>query len=86
MDEWFPPEREELYPRLGKPRLGKNEHGLLFVRGKGVAVAVVLGRVALGREPSEILAEFPSLDRDDYEECIRFAADIASVLLLPPAA
>jgi len=44
------------------------------IRGLRIPVATVLGMLADGMTPDEIVAELPPLDRDDIVAALRFAA------------
>ncbi len=45
------------------------------IRGMRITVADVLGYLASGMSEDEVLADFPSLTRDDIRACLAFAAD-----------
>lgn len=45
------------------------------IRGLRIPVATVLGMLADGMTPDEIVAELPPLDRDDIAAALRYAAD-----------
>jgi len=45
------------------------------VRGMRIAVADVLGWLAVGMSPAEILADYPELTEDDIRACLAYAAD-----------
>ena len=44
------------------------------IRGMRVTVGMIVGQVASGRTPEEILADFPYLERDDITQALRYAA------------
>ena len=48
--------------------------GVPCVRGTRIPVATVVGMVADGMQPDEIVAEFPQLTPDDVRDSLRFAA------------
>jgi len=58
------------------------------VRGLRIPVSVVLRYLADGKSPAEIIDEFPELEVEDVNECLRYAAWLASgrVLEITPAA
>jgi uncharacterized protein (DUF433 family) len=58
------------------------------VRGLRMPVSVVLKHLAAGKSSTDILGEFPELEREDIAECLRYAAWLASgrAIALPPAA
>lgn len=44
------------------------------IRGLRVTVGTVVGLLAAGRTPEEILHAYPSLEREDIHECLAYAA------------
>jgi uncharacterized protein (DUF433 family) len=44
------------------------------IRGMRIAVADVLGWLASGMKPDEILDDFPELTENDIQACLQFAA------------
>ncbi|MBU6241719.1 MAG: DUF433 domain-containing protein [Acidobacteria bacterium] len=44
------------------------------IRGLRIPVATVIGMLADGMTPDEIVAELPPLDRDDITAALRYAA------------
>lgn len=61
--------------RFGKPT----------VRGTRITVGDVLSYLASGMSKDQILADFPSLQREDILACLAFAADRERRLLSVPA-
>lgn len=57
--------------------------GRACIRGLRVTVSLVLNLVADGMEPEEILDAYPYLERDDIQECLRYAAWLATEQILP---
>lgn len=51
----------------GKPRL----------KGTRIPVSLVLGYLAAGKSPDEIVAELPDLTRDQIGACLDYARDLA---------
>ena len=49
--------------------------GVPCIRGLRVPVATVVGMVADGMSPEEILADLPYLEPDDITEALRYAAE-----------
>jgi uncharacterized protein (DUF433 family) len=45
------------------------------IRGMRIAVADVLGWLAAGMTPAEILADYPELTENDIRACLAYAAD-----------
>lgn len=62
--------------RFGKPT----------VRGTRITVGDVLSYLASGMSEEEILADFPSLTREDIRACLSFAAERERILWSIPAA
>ena len=48
------------------------------MRGWRIPVSLVLKYLAAGRTPAQIVDEFPELELDDINECLRYAAWLAS--------
>jgi uncharacterized protein (DUF433 family) len=57
--------------------------GVPCVRHLRIPVATVLRLLAGGRSESEILSEYPDLEKEDIRECLRFAAASAMERELP---
>ncbi len=53
-------------------------NGKPSIRGKRIAVQTVLDFLASGDSIEEILADYPSLEREDIYACLRFAAKLMS--------
>ena len=51
----------------GRPRL----------KGTRIPVSLVLGYLAAGSSPEQIVAEFPDLTRDQIAACLDYARDLA---------
>jgi uncharacterized protein (DUF433 family) len=51
----------------GKPRL----------KGTRIPVGLVLGYLAAGKTPEEVIAEFPDLTREQIAACLDYARDLA---------
>jgi len=59
-------------------RITVNPHqmgGVPCIRGLRIPVATVLGMLADGMTPEQIVAELPPLQRDDIAAALRYAAD-----------
>ena len=52
--------------------------GAPCIRGLRIPVATVLGMLADGMTPEQIVAELPPLDRDDIAAALRFAAEFVA--------
>lgn len=48
--------------------------GLPCLRGLRIPVTTVLGLLASGAAPGEILREYPDLEPDDVQACLAYAA------------
>lgn len=53
-------------------------HGDPCIRGTRVPVSVIVGSVADGDHFDTLLAEYPSLSRDDIHAALKFAAEAVS--------
>ena len=49
--------------------------GAPCIRGLRIPVATVVALVADGMTPEEIVRDYPSLEEDDIQEALRFAAE-----------
>lgn len=56
------------------------------IRGTRITVYDVLEYLASGMTEDQILADFPSLSREDVRACLAFAAARERRLAIPPAA
>ena len=52
-------------------------HGKACIRGTRVMVSVVLANLADGLGIEEILAEYPSLTREDVQAAVAYGAELA---------
>jgi uncharacterized protein (DUF433 family) len=57
--------------------------GVPCLRGLGIPVATVVGMVADGMTPDEIVAELPPLEPEDVAAALRYAADTVLERELP---
>jgi uncharacterized protein (DUF433 family) len=51
-------------------------NGKPTIRGLRITVQTVLEFLGAGESESEILKQYPSLEKDDLTACIKFAADL----------
>jgi uncharacterized protein (DUF433 family) len=51
-------------------------NGKPTIRGKRITVQTVLGYLGSGDSASEILSQYPSLEAEDINACIKFASDL----------
>jgi uncharacterized protein (DUF433 family) len=57
--------------------------GVPCIRGLRIPVATVVGMVADGMTPKDIVAAYPDLDGDDVQEALHYAADAVRERELP---
>jgi uncharacterized protein (DUF433 family) len=50
--------------------------GVPCIRGLRIPVATIVGMVAEGMSKSEILADYPDLEREDIDEALLYAAAV----------
>ncbi len=48
--------------------------GRACIRGMRIPVSVIVGQVAHGSKPGEILTEYPSLEPEDIQQAIEYGA------------
>lgn len=58
-------------------------HGQACVKGTRIPVHQIIGMLANGDSIEEILAEFPSLKREDIFACLNYAASLAEEHVTP---
>ncbi|MCS7470035.1 DUF433 domain-containing protein [Stieleria sp. ICT_E10.1] len=58
-------------------------HGQACVFGTRVPVSVVPDNLAQGVEKTEILRSYPSINAEDVDACIAYAAELARERILP---
>jgi uncharacterized protein (DUF433 family) len=61
----------------------KQMGGVPCIRGLRIPVATVVGLIASGMTPDEVIAELPPLVRADVDAALRFAADAVADRLIP---
>lgn len=52
--------------------------GLPCIRGLRVTVSMLLGQLAAGRTPDDLLADYPYLEREDVATALEYAAAIVN--------
>jgi uncharacterized protein (DUF433 family) len=52
-------------------------HGEPCIKGTRIPVAIIVGSLADGMTPEEVIEQYPQLDRDDIETAMAYAADAA---------
>jgi len=58
-------------------------HGKVCIRGTRIMVSVVLDNLAAGLTPAEILQSYPSLQLEDIQAPIAYAAELARERVIP---
>jgi uncharacterized protein (DUF433 family) len=52
--------------------------GKPIIRGMRVTVGMIVGQIAEGATPEQLLKEFPYLEREDITQALRYAAYMSS--------
>ncbi len=52
--------------------------GKACIKGLRVTVGMIVGQIAEGATPEELLEEFPYLEREDITQALRYASCLAS--------
>jgi len=58
-------------------------HGRVCIKGTRIMVSVVLDNLAAGKSIEQILPSYPSLQREDVQAAISYAAELAREQILP---
>jgi len=58
-------------------------HGQACIKGTRIPVYQIIGMLANGDTIEELLAEYPSLKREDILACLKYAAILAEEQLAP---
>ncbi|MGO8704505.1 MAG: DUF433 domain-containing protein [Candidatus Brocadiia bacterium] len=58
-------------------------HGQACIRGTRIPVSVVLDNIADGATTEDIIAEYPSLSKEDIQAAIAYAAELTRERVLP---
>jgi uncharacterized protein (DUF433 family) len=61
----------------------KQMGGVPCIRGLRIPVATVVGMIANGMTPAEVIAELPPLQLEDVSAALRFAADAVADREIP---
>jgi uncharacterized protein (DUF433 family) len=63
-------------------------HGKACIAGTRIMVSVILDNLAGGETPARILASYPTLQKEDIEAALRYAAEMTRerIVVLPGAA
>lgn len=59
--------------------------GLPCIRGTRVTVSMLLGQLAAGRTPAELLVDYPYLEAEDITAALKYAAAIVNERDVPVA-
>jgi uncharacterized protein (DUF433 family) len=57
--------------------------GRACLRGQRITVSHIVGQIAQGATAEELLAEFPSLERDDIKQALEYAAWLTREEIVP---
>ena len=57
--------------------------GRACIRGMRIPVSVVVGQIAEGATPDEILADYPDLEREDIHDALAYAAWLVGEQVVP---
>ena len=58
-------------------------HGKACIKGTRIMVSIILDNLAAGLSDDEIIASYPSLDREDIRAAITYAADLVKERIIP---
>ena len=58
-------------------------HGKACISGTRIMVSVILDNLAVGVDPQEVLASYPSLVQEDIHAAIAYAAELAREQVIP---
>ena len=58
-------------------------HGQVCVKGTRIPVHQIIGMLANGDTTDDLLAEYPSLKREDIFACLNYAASLAEEQVTP---
>lgn len=50
--------------------------GVPYIRGTRIPVATIVGMIAEGMTPDEVLVDYPQLSPEDVRDALRFAAAV----------
>ncbi len=53
-------------------------HGVPCIKGTRVPVSVLIGSLAEGDAPTDLLASYPHLTEEDFQAALKFAAEAVS--------
>jgi len=58
-------------------------HGKACIKGTRIMVSVILDNLAVGVSPEEILKSYPSLNFEDIQAAIAYAAELTRERIIP---
>ena len=61
----------------------KTMAGRACIRGLRIPVSVVVGQIAAGASPAQILADYPDLEAEDIQQAMAYAAWLAQESVIP---
>jgi uncharacterized protein (DUF433 family) len=56
----------------------KIHHGDPCIKGTRVPIAIIVGSIADGDTPEEIIEDYPTITREDIQAALKFAAEAVS--------
>ena len=57
--------------------------GRACIRGMRIPVSVIVGQIAGGASPEQIVADYPDLDREDVRQALAYAAWLTREEVIP---
>jgi uncharacterized protein (DUF433 family) len=57
--------------------------GRACIRGMRIPVSVIVGQIADGVSPDQVLADYPDLDREDVRQALAYAAWLTREEVIP---
>jgi uncharacterized protein (DUF433 family) len=57
--------------------------GRACIRGLRIPVSVIVGQIAAGASPAQILADYPDLEAEDIQQALAYAAWLAQEEVIP---
>ena len=82
-DEWADRTPRQRSGRTRRTNPFMTSRGVPCIRGLRIPAATVVGMIADGMTPDEIVAELPPLELDDVSAALRFAADAVADREIP---
>jgi len=57
--------------------------GRACIRGLRIPVSVIVGQIAAGASPAQILTDYPDLEAEDIQQALAYAAWLAQEEVIP---